>query len=107
VFAVGGDDAAYLAKEFAPVFSPDDMIALNTREMYIKMSIDGKVTPPFSATTLTVEKPEHDFSTEIINASRMKYAQNRAGVENEIARWSDSTTAIDKKDSGDFPEPIL
>ncbi len=107
VFAVGGDDAAYLAKEFTPIFSPEDMIALNTREMYIKMSIDGKIAPPFSATTLTVTKPENDYSTEIINASRMKYAQSRAAVENEIARWSDSVNAIDSKGSDDFPEPIV
>lgn len=107
VFAVGGDDAAYLAKEFTPIFSPEDMIALNTREMYIKMSIDGKIAPPFSATTLTVTKPENDYSTEIINASRMKYAQSRAAVENEIARWSDSVNAIDNQVSEEFPEPIV
>ncbi len=71
------------------------------------MSIDGKIAPPFSATTLTVTKPENDYSTEIINASRMKYAQSRAAVENEIARWSDSVNAIDSKGSDDFPEPIV
>jgi type IV secretory pathway TraG/TraD family ATPase VirD4 len=107
VFSVGADDAAYLAKEFAPTFTPDDMISLNTREMYIKMSIDGKITPPFSAKTLTVTKPEFDYSEEIINYSRMHYSQNRAGVEHEIARWSDSTHSIDTKDDGDFPEPII
>ncbi|MBA3723432.1 MAG: type IV secretion system DNA-binding domain-containing protein [Candidatus Levybacteria bacterium] len=107
VFGVGGDDAAYLAKEFSPTFTPDDLTSLNTREMYIKMSIDGKITPPFSATTLTVQAPERDYTDEIINHSRMKYSQTRAGVENEIARWSDNTTAIDKKDDEGFPEPII
>jgi len=107
VFAVGADDAVYLAKEFSPTFTPDDMINLNTREMYIKMSIDGKITPPFSATTLTIEKPEYHFIDEIINASRMKYSQSRAAVENEIARWTESSTAIDKKEDDDFPEPII
>lgn len=107
VFAVGGDDAAYLAKEFIPVFTPHDMISLDTREMYVKMSIDGKITPPFSATTLTITPPNDNYATEIINASRMKYAQNRAAVENEIAKWSDSTTAIDNKRDEEFPEPIV
>ena len=107
VFAVGGDDAAYLAKEFAPVFTPDDMIILNTREMYIKMSIDGKISPPFSATTLTISKPEHDYSDEIINISHMKYSQSRAAVEAEIAKWSDSTFSIDSKNEEEFPEPIV
>ncbi len=107
VFSIGGDDAAYLGKEFSPTFTPDDMTTLNTREMYIKMSIDGKATPPFSATTLTVVQPQHDYSEEIINSSRMKYAQSRASVENEIARWSDSTNAIESKTDDEFPEPII
>lgn len=107
VFAVGGDDAAYLAKEFQPVFTPDDMISLNTREMYIKMSIDGKMTPPFSATTVTVTKPEFNYATEIINASRMSYAQSRASVENEIAKWSESASATVRKTDEEFPEPIV
>lgn len=107
VFGVGGGDAAYLAKEFAPVFTPDDMISLNIREMYIKMSIDGKITPPFSAYTLNISKPELDFTNEILNNSRMKYAQNRASVENEIARWTSSATLIDTKESDEFPKPII
>lgn len=107
MFGVGGDDAAYLSKEFSPTFTPDDMIALDTREMYIKMSIDGKVTQPFSARTLDIDKQEFNFRDEIINTSRMKYSQTRAAVESEIARWSDSSTAIDKKEDSDFPEPLI
>lgn len=109
-FAVGGDDAAYLAKEFSPVFSPDDMINLNVREMYIKMSVDGKLTTPFSATTLTVPKPSFDYSVEIVDHSRMTYAKNRVTVENEINRWTTgSGEAIAKETSAEeaFPEPIL
>src|SRR6185436_5751156 len=52
VFAVGGDDAKYLAKEFAPTFTADDIIGLETREVYIKMSINGKTSSAFSARTL-------------------------------------------------------
>jgi hypothetical protein len=107
-FAIGGDDAAYLSKEFAPVFTPDDMIGLNAREMYIKMSIDGRVTLPFSARTLDIEHPEFNLRDEIINTSRMKYSQTRAAVENEIARWTNSSTDVGAQaQSSAFPEPIL
>jgi hypothetical protein len=107
VFAVGGDDAAYLAKEFSPVFTANDMINLNTREMYIKMSIDGKLTPPFSAYTLEVSKPEINFSNDIINSSRMKYSRNRTTVENEIAKWSNNVNEENKEDNDSFPEPLV
>jgi energy-coupling factor transporter ATP-binding protein EcfA2 len=110
VFGVGGDDAGYLSKEFAPVFSPDDMVSLNLREMYIKMSIDGKITPPFSARTIDIPKIKQDYSREIIDKSRMKYARNRVEVGNEIKQW---TKSIDARASGasmkegGFPEPII
>jgi len=106
-FAIGGDDAAYLAKEFAPVFTPDDMINLNTREMYIKMSIDGKLSPPFSARTIDVPKPQFDHSVSIVNHSRMTYGKNRVSVENEIRRWADSTEIIDDPNEEAFPQPII
>ncbi len=109
VFAVGGDDAAYLRKEFSPVFSPDDMINLNNREMYVKMSIDGRITNPFSARTLDVPKPESDYSHEIIAHSRTTYGKNRTTVENEIIQWTTSTELIENNTNDDegSPEPIL
>ncbi len=108
-FAVGGDDAAYLQKEFSPTFSADDMINLNVREMYIKMSVDGKLTTPFSARTLSVPRPTFDYSREIVDHSRMTYGKNRVAVENEIAKWSSSTESVTVDEGGEelFPEPII
>ena len=108
VFPVGGDDAAYLTKEFSPTFTADDMTNLNVREMYIKMSIDGKLNPPFSARTINVPKSEFDYSTDIIDRTRTKYARNRVTVENEIAKWSNATENISSSsETGGFPEPII
>ncbi|KKS70228.1 MAG: hypothetical protein UV41_C0032G0006 [Candidatus Daviesbacteria bacterium GW2011_GWA2_42_7] len=107
-FAVGGDDAAYLTREFSPVFNAEDMINLNVREMYVKMSVDGKVAPPFSARTINVPKPSFDYSIEIVNKSRMKYGKNRTSVENEIAKWTASGEFIGGAEDGEeFPEPII
>lgn len=107
-FAVGGDDADYLTKEFAPVFSAQDLIGLNLREMYIKMSIDGKTTPPFSARTIDVPKPNFDYSQEIFDYSRLTYGKNRVSVENEIAQWTSATEAApSSKEVEEFPKPII
>jgi len=108
-FAVGGDDAKYLAKEFSPTFTPDDMINLNTREMYIKMSVDGKLTTPFSANTISIPKPESDYSIEIVDKSRVTYGKNRIQVENEIERWTSGkeVKSSSVSNSEEFPEPII
>lgn len=107
-FGVGGDDAAYLQKEFNPVFSAQDLIGLNVREMYIKMSIDGALTPPFSARTVNVLKPGKNYSMEIIDHSRMKYGKNRVQVENDIKRWQSATSQVfEAREEEKFPEPII
>lgn len=108
VFPVGGDDASYLAKEFTPIFTSNDMINLNVREMYIKMSVDGKLTQPFSARTINVPKPEFDYATEIIDRARVKYGRNRVTVENEIAKWANALEIIGGAvEEENFPEPII
>ncbi len=51
-FRVGGADSAFLAREFAPVFVPEDFISLPLYHVYIRLLIDGDASRPFSATTL-------------------------------------------------------
>lgn len=107
-FAVGGDDAKYLSNEFAPTFSAEDMINLHAREMYIKMSVDGKLTPPFSASTINIPPTDVSYAREIVEYSRMTYGSNKTSVENEIYNWSNSASPISSEGGdGDFPEPIV
>jgi hypothetical protein len=51
-FRVGAADASYLAREFVPVFSPEDLIALPRYHIYVRLQIDGEQSRPFSAVTL-------------------------------------------------------
>lgn len=107
VFPVGGDDAEYLEKEFSPVFRSEDLISLNVREMYIKMSVDGKLTAPFSARTIDVPRPQFNHVPAILSHSRLTYGKNRVSVENEIRKWSEASQPISSDSSEEFPEPIL
>ena len=52
-FRVGAADAAYLAREFAPVFSPEDFTSLPRYHVYLRLLVDGEPSRPFSATTLS------------------------------------------------------
>lgn len=60
VFRVGAKDAAILAREFAPVFSADDLISLPHYHVYVRMMIDGKPAKPFSARVLDVQLLERN-----------------------------------------------
>ncbi|OGH19764.1 MAG: hypothetical protein A3D74_02380 [Candidatus Levybacteria bacterium RIFCSPHIGHO2_02_FULL_37_13] len=83
-FRVGSEDAHFLSKEFAPQFTPDDLIGLDMREMCVKLSIDGKTSEPFSAVTLDVPEPKENFDEEIIAYSRKEYAISKKDVEKEL-----------------------
>ena len=51
-FRLGINDAEVLAKEFYPEFSAVDLLNLPNYHIYLKLMIDGQISPPFSATTL-------------------------------------------------------
>jgi hypothetical protein len=51
-FRVGAEDAAYLAREFEPVFETQDLIGLPNHRIYLRLMIDGEPSKPFSARTL-------------------------------------------------------
>lgn len=53
-FRVGAKDARILAREFAPVFSADDLMNLAHQQIYVRMMIDERPARPFSARVLDV-----------------------------------------------------
>jgi len=75
-FRMGADDAAYLAQEFAPRFSGHDIMNLDVRALYVKMSIGGSTPPAFSARTMRVDTPKKTDAEyqKLVDTSREKYA---------------------------------
>ena len=53
-FRLGLPDAEILGKEFYPEVSVEDLISLPNYHVYLKLMIQGRVSRPFSAETLTV-----------------------------------------------------
>ncbi len=87
-FRVGAYDAEVLEKEFAPVFTAEDLVNLGFIQIYLKLMIDGVSSPPFSATTLPpIPKPEKDSRDDIIHSSRELFSRPRSIVESEIREW--------------------
>jgi DNA helicase HerA-like ATPase len=58
-FRLGAEDAAYLAREFEPVFTSEDLIRLPNYRIYLRLMIDGEPSKPFSATTLAAASNEN------------------------------------------------
>jgi len=97
-FRVGAKDAEFLNKEFVPVFEPSDLTNLSNYNIYLKMSIDGVTSAPFSAKTVLPEFKKTNIVEKIINQSRSKYSRPRDEVEKEI----EESTAAPK-----LPEEVL
>jgi len=74
-FRVGAADAAYIAKEFDPVFSEADMISLPRFHMYLKLMIDGATSVPFSATTLPLIATPTNLKQIVIKRSQIRYGR--------------------------------
>ncbi len=90
IFRVGAYDAEVLEKEFAPVFTAEDIVNLGAYQIYLKLMIDGIGSPPFSATTMgPIALPEVSSMKAVIDASREQYALSRAAVEEGIVKWHD------------------
>jgi len=87
-FRVGASDAEYLEKEFAPVFTKEDLVNIPNINCYIKMLVNGKVTKPFSMNTyFEIDKryPKYPKVRDvIIKIARQVYARPLNQVLQEI-----------------------
>ena len=74
-FAVGASDADILFKEFAEVFTAQDLINLGKYQIASKMTIDGQVTRPFVATTLPLPISSNENREKAIQVSRERWTK--------------------------------
>ena len=88
VFRVGATDAEHIEKEFAPIFTADDIVNLASREVMLRLSIDNISSNPFSASTLPpIENDHKDNRIPAITLSRAIYGKPKFMVEDEIRDW--------------------
>jgi hypothetical protein len=87
-FATGSEDAELLAKEFNPEFRSDDLIALPSYNVYMKLSIDGSTSKAFSAESLPpIANHAPSARSRIIQQSRQRFSKPKVVVEDKIVRW--------------------
>lgn len=84
-FKVGADDGEYLAKEYAPVLTEQDIIGISNYKAYIKLNIKNATSRPFSLETVFNEDGKSEKIREIVRQySRMKYGRKKIFVDQEI-----------------------
>lgn len=84
-FKIGAEDAEYMAKEFAPVLSEQDVIGIPNFNAYLKLSINNVPSRPFSMTTIYDESKRNEKLGALVKEySRMKYGRKRVFVDQEI-----------------------
>lgn len=74
-FAVGAGDADILTKEFAEVFTAQDLISLGRFQIATKMTIDSQVTRPFVSTTLPLPISSNENKDKVIQVSRERWTR--------------------------------
>lgn len=85
-FKVGADDAEYMAKEYAPVLTEQDVLSVANYKAYIKLNINNATSRPFSLETIYDMSKANDKIAEIVTQySRMKYGRKREFVDQEIS----------------------
>lgn len=84
-FKIGAEDAEYMAKEFAPVLSEQDVIGIPNFNCYCKLNINNVQSRPFSLVTIWDESDRNEKLAALIKEySRMKYGRKKVFVDQEI-----------------------
>jgi hypothetical protein len=85
-FKIGAQDSEYMAKEFAPVFTDQDLINIDKYKAVMKLSIDTQPSRPFSITPLNpyLETGDEKVAQALKQISRLTYARSKKFVEKEI-----------------------
>jgi len=87
-YKIGAQDAEFMAKEMAPVFSEQDLVNMDKYKGVMKLSIDTQPSRPFSIIPCNPYTEEGDLEAAeaFKQLSRLKYGRDREFVEREIFR---------------------
>jgi len=74
-FVVGAHDAELLTKEYAEIYTENDLVSLGKFETVMKLSIDGMTSAPFPAMTLPLPNVKNDNKEAIVRHSKERYGR--------------------------------
>ncbi len=83
-FRVGAEDAEFLEKQFAPVFTANDLVNVDNRNLFAKLLINNELTKPFSMKTFPPTRGDQEIANALKELSRLKYGRDKNIVNREI-----------------------
>jgi hypothetical protein len=83
-FRVGAEDAEFLEKQFAPVFTANDLVNVDNRNLFVKLLINNELSKPFSMKTNPPTKGDQELANHLKELSRLKYGRDASIVSREI-----------------------
>jgi hypothetical protein len=83
-FRVSSEDAEYLEKQFAPIFTAKDLMNVDMHNSYVKLLSNGRPVVPFSMETNLPPRGTKILLDKIKELSYLKYGKERSLVEMEI-----------------------
>ncbi len=86
IFRIGADDAEFLVKQFAPVFSQNDLMNIDNMNAHVKLLVNGQTANPFNLRIGTTSwgGGNRELAEKLKEYSRMKYGVDRQTVEDDI-----------------------
>jgi hypothetical protein len=74
-FVTGAGDAALLTKEYADIYSQNDLVSLGKHEIVMKLSIDNMTSMPFAAKTLPLPSLKNENRETVVRLSKERYGR--------------------------------
>lgn len=84
-FRVGAEDGEFLEKQFAPIFTLNDLIRIDNFHAHLKLLVGGKPAAPFNIETLPFQGGTMEHVARMQELSFLKYGRPREEIEAEIA----------------------
>lgn len=93
-FRVGAEDAEFLEKQFAPVFTANDLVNVDNRNLFTKLLINNELSKPFNMKTFPPSRGNQELANSLKELSRLKYGRDAAIVNREILERAKMASAV-------------
>ncbi|MDO8529139.1 MAG: type IV secretion system DNA-binding domain-containing protein [bacterium] len=83
-FRVGPEDAEFLEKQFAPIFTANDLVNVDNYNCFTRLLVNSEATKPFNMKTYPPTHGDQETANHLKELSRLKYGRDAKIVNQEI-----------------------
>jgi hypothetical protein len=99
VMRVGPEDAEFLEKQLAPIFTANDLVNVDNYNAFARVLINGELSKPFSLKTNPPTKGNQEAANYLKELSRLKYGRDASIVNREIMQRAQFARSAMKESS--------